>query len=411
MNGTVDVYRNTEGDLGYPARKAKGTDFTSCSTTSCHGINSPMIWGTNTGNYQCTKCHGQGVIQANYSSNNRQSAPGYGGVGYGIKHQTNIVTNNVSSDPKIGAHDTHMRSLNNLGKPVSCSDCHVVPATAFSAGHMDGSSLPTWSNMVKNNETITGSAIPYTYTKGQLSTGYDSASGTCSNTYCHGGTLTDGQNTSPRWNDSNYITGDRSHDCQQCHGYPPTSISARRVHNPSTEMDCSACHPHNGYRDATGITTDGGQAVGYDFHINGNLEATKYCNACHDYDTRGANGTLWGKSQMAVEGFGAHAAHINYLKKRMNVTTMNANEDGYGSANFDGVCGVCHSRDQADHHQSDKTHGRTVNFGDAANRTARMFGQSLPQYNGLTGVSSSVSPKTCSNTDCHYKTSPIWQPF
>ena len=114
---------------------------------------------------------------------------------------------------------------------------------------------------------------------------------------------------------------------------------------------------------------------------------------------------------MAVEGLGAHAVHINYLKKRMNVTTMNANEDGYGSANFDGVCGVCHSRDQADHHQSNRSAARTVNFGDPASRAARQFGQSLPQYNGVTGVSSSVSLKTCSNVDCHYKTSPIWQPY
>jgi predicted CxxxxCH...CXXCH cytochrome family protein len=410
MNGYVDVYRSAEGDLGYPARKAKGSGFSSCNASSCHG-NSPMQWGANTGNYQCTKCHGQGVAQANYSSNNRQSAPGYGGVGLGIQHQASIITNNVSSDPKIGAHDTHMRSLNNLGMPVSCSDCHVVPATAFSAGHMNGSSLPTWSNLAQNKETIEGSAIPYSYGKGTLISAYDPATGTCSNIYCHGGSMTDGVSTQPKWNETGYVTGDRSHDCQQCHGYPPTSASSRRPHNPATEMDCSSCHPHNGYRDATGATTDTGQSVGYDFHINGNLEAMKYCNACHDYDTRGANGTLWGKNQMAVEGFGAHAVHINYLKKRMNITSMNANEDTYGTANFNGICGACHSRDQLDHHQGDRAHPRKINFGDDANRAARQFGSSLPQYNGVTGVSSSVTLKTCSNVDCHYKTSPIWQPY
>jgi len=405
MNGFVDVYKVTEGDLGYPARKAKGSAFLSCSNTSCHGGVSP-VWGDNTSSYQCTKCHGKGVALANFSTATyQQAAPGYGGEGFGVSRQTGTVTSNVSSDPKVGAHDTHMRSLNNMGKPVSCSDCHVVPATAFVSGHMNGDATPVWSNLAKNIETIPGSAIPYTYAKGALIPNYDSATGTCSNIYCHGATLTDGTNTAPRWNDSSYLTGNRANDCAKCHGNPPTT-STKKAHDPVTEADCASCHPHNGTRDATDAL------AGHDFHINGNLEAMKYCNSCHDYDTRGTKGDLWGKNAISVESFGAHAMHINYLKKRMNITTMDSNQDIYGTANFNGVCGVCHSRDSADHQQANRTTStRNINFGDPANRAARQFGASLPQYNGITGVSSAVSPKTCSNIDCHYKTSPIWQPY
>jgi len=407
MNGMVDVYKTTPGDFGaaYPAAgKVKGSDFASCTTVNCHGRLSP-VWGGNTPNYQCTKCHGMGVTLANYSTSTyEQSAPGYKGIGLGVGRQTGIVTSNVSSDPKVGAHDTHLRSLNNIGKPVSCSDCHTVPATAFIAGHMDGSSLPTWSNLAKNKETTPGSAIPYTYASGMLTPAYDSATGTCSATYCHGATLTDGTNTAPKWNETGYLTGDRATDCAKCHGYPPVT-STRLSHDPGN-LNCAACHPHNGSRDATDVL------AGKDFHINGNLEAMKYCNSCHDYDTRGTNGTLWGKNAMAVESFGAHAMHINYLKKRMNVTTMNSNEDVYGTANFDGICGVCHSRDVNDHQQANRTTSvRNINFGDAAHAAARQFGPNPPQYNGITGVSSSITPKTCSNIDCHFKTSPIWQPY
>jgi predicted CxxxxCH...CXXCH cytochrome family protein len=410
MNGVVDVYKTTPGDFGggYPAAgKTKGSDFASCTTVNCHGRLSP-VWGANTPNYQCTKCHGKGVLLANYSTaTHQQAAPGYDGTGLGVGRQTGTVTSNVSSDPKVGAHDTHMRSLNNLGKPAACSDCHVVPATAFIAGHMDGSSLPTWSNLVQNKETIPGSARPYTYNSNSvLVSTYDSLTGTCSNTYCHGGTLPGGTDKSPKWNDSTYLTGNRAVDCAKCHGYPPET-STRLPHTPpESYTDCAGCHPHNGSRDSTD------PLLGRDFHMNGNLEATGYCNTCHDYDTRGTDGLLWGKSQMAVEGFGAHAMHINYLKKRMNVTTMNANEDHYGTANFDGVCGVCHSRDINDHQQSNRTTStRNINFGDVAHAAARQFGANPPQYNGLTGESSATRPKTCSNIDCHYKTSPIWQPY
>ena len=409
MNGFVDVYKTTPGDFGgaYIATgKQKGSDYASCTTVNCHGRLSPA-WGANTPNYQCTKCHGMGVTQANYSTaTHQQAAPGYQGIGLGVGRQTGIVTSNVSSDPKVGAHDTHMRSLNNLGKPSACSDCHVVPATAFIAGHMDGSSLPTWSNLVQNKETIPGSARPYTFGGGAINSSYDSLTGTCSSTYCHGGTLPGGTDKAPKWNDSAYLTGDRAIDCAKCHGYPPVT-STRLPHTPPENYSsCESCHPHNGSRDSTD------PLLGKDFHMNGNLEATGYCNTCHDYDTRGTNGTLWGKSQMSVESFGAHAMHINYLKKRMNVTTMNANEDHYGTANFDGICGVCHSRNLADHQQSNRTTStRNINFGDAAHAAARQFGSKLPQYNGVTGVSSSSSPKTCSNIDCHYKTSPIWQPY
>jgi predicted CxxxxCH...CXXCH cytochrome family protein len=410
LNNVVDVYKDVPGDFGggYPAAgKVKGSDFASCTTVNCHGRLSPT-WGANTGNYQCTKCHGAGVALANFSTATfQQAAPGYNGVGLGVGRQSGIVTRNVSNDPKVGAHDTHMRSLNNLGKPVSCSDCHVVPATAFISGHMNGDATPTWSNLVQNKETIPGSARPYTYQSGAIVPGYNPADGTCSNTYCHGGTMAGGNDKSPKWNDSTYLTGDRAHDCSQCHGFPPVN-SARKAHNPATDMQCDSCHPHNGGRPGTGVTSDGA-AVGYDYHINGNLEASGYCNSCHDYDTRGTSGALWGKNPISDESFGAHAMHINYLKKRMNVTNMDANVDVFGSANYDGICGVCHSREIADHTQSNRTTStRNINFGGVLDR---QFGPDAPHYNGQTGVSSAVSPKTCSNIDCHFKTSPIWQPF
>ena len=408
MNDVVDVYRTTPGDFGggYPAAgKTKGSAFASCTTVNCHGRLSP-VWGGNTSNFQCTKCHGMGVPLANYSTATfKQSAPGYGGVGIGVGRQAGTVISNVSDDPKVGAHDTHLRGLNNLGKPAVCTDCHTPTLIVFRTGHMDGSSVPVWSDLVKNKETISGSAVPYTFAKGVLATLYNGTTGACSATYCHGATLPGGSDTAPKWNDGTYLTGVRTHDCAQCHGYPPVN-STKQPHNPALDyMTCTSCHPHDGSRQSTD------PLLGNDYHMNGTLEAYKFCNTCHDYDTRGPGGSIWGKNQIGVEGIGAHAAHINYLKVRMNITKLDANVDTFGSANYNGVCGVCHTRDINNHNQGNRTNAqRSITFGDISS-VNRQFGPNLPKYNGTTYVSSSVSPKTCSNVDCHYQTSPVWQSY
>lgn len=405
-NGVIDVMVSTAGDMGYPAAKTKNTAYSSCTTVLCHGRLSPT-WGTNTSSYQCTKCHGKATLLANYSTHSyAQSAPGYGGVGLNIAHITGTITGNVSSDPKVGAHDSHLRSLNNLGYPVQCSDCHTVPAVASPGPtHMNGSSLPTFSNKVQNKETVTDSGIPYTFAAGAIISNYDATTRQCSNIYCHGATLPGGSNTAPIWNDGSYFTGAPT-DCGKCHGNPPTT--GRFPHDGVVANTCSttSCHPHNGSRTSTD------PLLGNDFHINGSLEANKHCDTCHDYDTRGATGLVWGKNQIAIEGYGAHAMHINYLKKRMSITSMSANNDVFGTANFNGICGVCHSRHESDHTQSNRlTSTRSIIFGNMTARAARQFGSSLPTYGGVTGTSSSVNPKTCANVDCHYKKSPVWNPY
>lgn len=61
LDGNIDVYDATGGDLGYPQNKAKGSAFANCSTSYCHS-NGPKAnfasatWGsTSTG---CSFCHG-----------------------------------------------------------------------------------------------------------------------------------------------------------------------------------------------------------------------------------------------------------------------------------------------------------------------------------------------------------------
>lgn len=183
--------------------------------------------------------------------------------------------------------------------------------------------------------------------------------------------------------------------CNVCHDYKSTDPN-RMVHYTATSSDghqsstlCTTCHKHS--KDST---SDGNAYA-----------AASDCNACHDYDTRDG-GRVWGMNPISPvkEGFGAHARHIQYIKSRWGLT-LNPASDIYGTGAAAAVCGVCHSNLLGDHTPDTPVNPRSITFGWS---TARRFGGSGPTYNGNSGTSSSVNPKSCSNLDCHYRTSPVW---
>ena len=184
--------------------------------------------------------------------------------------------------------------------------------------------------------------------------------------------------------------------CNVCHDYKASDPN-KMVHYTATSSDshnstqlCTNCHKHSG-----NTTYD---AKAYDSPTD--------CNACHDYDTRNG-GATWGANPISPvnEGFGAHAKHIQYIKARWGIT-LNPAADTYGNGSAAAVCGVCHSNVLAEHTPGASGNPRSINFGGSA---ARQFGAAALLYNGNSATSSSVNPKSCSNVDCHYRTSPIWQ--
>ena len=294
------------------------------------------------------------------------------------------ITSSVSNDPQVGAHDVHLRGVGGYKTGgIACTDCHAV-SSLNDAGHMNGSTTFAWSSLANQG--------------GALSPSY--AGGVCSNVYCHGAGMslvaTQGTDTSPVWTDGSYLTSNATtmipSDCNKCHQSPAFG-NANFDHSglTVTANACNACHQHDG----AGAT-----------HIDGVLQATGgACNACHDYDVD-ANGD-WGKSQKAIEGWGAHAVHISRLKTLSGVT-LNASTDNFNTANFNAVCGVCHTRFGGNHAMSGTPNIRTIDF---AGSTVYSFSTAsgAPLYNGLTGTSSASTPKTCSNVSCHYQASPVWQ--
>jgi predicted CxxxxCH...CXXCH cytochrome family protein len=249
-----------------------------------------------------------------------------------------------------------------------------------------------------NSQTLTfgqASSANKNTTTPTFSAGTAVAPATCTN-YCHGTNLKNGDSSAgtvrtPQWN-QDLTTGG---NCGKCHGNPPNSVSTS--HNGVTPTTgCSGCHS---------MVVDGtGKIINKALHMNGTVEAVTACNGCHSYLPTDAWTTTYG-----VEGIGAHVKHINYLLARNSGTTLNPNSDSFGTGAMAVICGTCHTLDPAKHSTGTPTANRDIVFGSASG--ARAFGGSHAKYNGQSGFSSSINPKSCSNVDCHYRTSPIWSTY
>jgi predicted CxxxxCH...CXXCH cytochrome family protein len=367
--------------------KAGGGNYGNCSNTMCHGGPSKN-WGSVTTDHQCTKCHGRDWTSSTYTLN--YAAPGYTTLGHDVWGSVGALSGGVSDNPQVGAHDAHLRGLNTITQAVACVQCHTVPATPNTANHNNTLRRAeiTWGSMARAN------AAAATW----LTTGYQ-----CSNVYCHGGAMprgdTSGFNRTPTWNSGTYLVGPVYSQattilggCGTCHGAPPTKGSSAGNHNNKTLNDCNSCHPH---------VAVGGAISTVSFHMDGVLQAITGCNGCHDYDTRntidwGAGSASGGLTFTSVS-WGAHAKHINHLKT-VSGTTLDPVTNTFGGANFNVICGVCHSQNKTvDHGADGGTTTRNINFNGS---TARQFGATAPWY--------SSTGKSCSNLDCHYGSWGTW---
>jgi len=187
-----------------PAPVTAGTAWGSCSTSLCHGAGSPAwggsLWSTTD---QCGKCHGSSTAGAI-----TVAVPFYN-----TSYPTKVT---INTNAKVGAHTNHMISQS-LGISAStvCSDCHGT-VTLTAATHMNGSTTFVWSSLA----TRGGLLVP----------AYNTGTGQCTATYCHGNSMpggdTTGSNRAPVWNNPNYLPATLSATaCGTCHGFPPSTAS------------------------------------------------------------------------------------------------------------------------------------------------------------------------------------------
>lgn len=415
LDGTIDVNFPTTIGGTYDAASTH-----KCSTTSCHGSLSPA-WGVVTTVNTCTKCHGTATATVTGSNYNVTAPPN------AVDGSAGTVTNNISNNPKVGAHQAHLTYVNSFSnystsdRTFMCKNCHGITLPS-SGSHANGSSAPLFTDGAKMANNQNG-----------MTPTWNASNLTCANTYCHnpagsGGTLNTGNvgtKTFMSWTSSTYLTSGVKNEanCNKCHKSPGATagtitISGTDHSTVTIDQDCSGCHGHNGN------TIDTQNKPG-----SRHMDGKKYggggtsCDGCHDYDTVGTTwGTVKGTNYAAYvgvnESIGAHAKHINYLKTRWGVT-LSATGDyasDYGSTTPNSpqskVCGTCHSNNKLNHQNGNSN--RSINFGDGTqtvNGIPMTFGGTAAVYNGVVGTSSASTSKTCSNLSCHYFTTPLWSTY
>jgi predicted CxxxxCH...CXXCH cytochrome family protein len=159
----------------------------------------------------------------------------------------------------VGAHTSHLYS-NTLGTVV-CANCHNVPQSVSSPGHINPSNLVNLQGLA-----ITNNASNATF---------NSSDGSCANTYCHGNfafkkstaapedyfAFTDsvmtGNNKTVYWTHA----GASEAACGSCHDLPPKGHIGYQQFPLSS---CVSCH--------AGVVDDQGNIIDKTKHINGNVD-------------------------------------------------------------------------------------------------------------------------------------------
>jgi len=366
FNGLIDV----SGYTASPVAKHAAGSYTGTCSTSCHSTNTSPVWGAAASpNDTCTKCHGTGTVGVTAANEYVVAPSDASGVG----------TGKVSSNAKIGAHQTHLQLFNGLSQQgadakARCEVCHTLPTVG---NHANGSSVPVFTGIAAGGT-------------------FNAVDGTCS-VSCHnpaGSVLASGNagtGTTPSWTNANYIadgTLKTDTNCNTCHKSPGTAGFTAAVDHGVIAMplgigtDCAGCHGHNG-----GIGGNAGQQ-----HMDGIKFGNGSCDACHGYPpltsaqlaarTGGAYANA--KVEDYAGGAGHHSTHL--------LATVKASE-GFTP------CLPCHP--SAFHNGGNGTVSKLfVNVNDAADTTFRFDSDRSKRY--------TVATQSCSNVSCHYQPTPAW---
>jgi len=319
-----------------------------CNASSCHGTNSGA-WGANTNNATCVKCHGvPNATPPQYTLDTRIAAPGFvstAPIGTGLSTAGAFTY----TDPKVGMHDSHLRSVDGISKPVACTECHknVLTTSASFTNHMNGAGSLDWGPLA-----LTGGSTP-TY-----------VGGNCTSNYCHTANRPPGAaagqsglNNPFTWNTPTILGTSIANSCtNKCHAMPPgfgvsgdTHQSIPTVSSAFTTTvlnQCSSsgtgCHPTitAGGASLAALFTNGGAS-----HINGQVEGGT-CPSCHASPQTSATlsaytgGTRTRRDALVSREFGTRWGHRKSSR----------------SAVTDQDCIVCHLEGEATSKQTTTYH-------------------------------------------------------
>ena len=302
-NGTIQMRSPINGNTG--AAYTKGTSFaqtntptafTSCTNTSCHGSSSP-IWGANTTDAACVKCHGIATsTPAQFTADTQRAAPGYTAASAPVGPGRSTGGATAATDAKVGAHDVHLRGTDNMSSAIACVECHnnVNTTNASFTGHMNGVGNLDWGTLA----TTAGKTPGYTAPN-------------CTSVYCHTGNRPAGTgagqgglSTVTAWTNTALIGNTSVTDTciNKCHEMPPRGGVAGDSHSgltapgtyttPASLAACSSNAPGTGCHPTINGAPTSMATLFFDKtqHINGSVEGGS-CVGCHSQVQTGTHGT------------------------------------------------------------------------------------------------------------------------
>jgi predicted CxxxxCH...CXXCH cytochrome family protein len=217
------------------------------STSSCKECHGPDYKGGRSGS-SCLTCHSKpgGPENCTLCHGSTNAAP-----------PKDLAGNTASSFASVGTHQSHMLVPDSLGAVVACNECHKVPTSLTTPGHID---TTAGAEVQFTGATSTSSII------GNGVASYSHTTLKCTNTYCHGN-FRNGNNVSPMWTD----TSGQYDACGSCHGdtkktgignkaLPKTAANGGTHPN---NTNCFQCHPN---------VIDGNYKFKGTLHINGRLD-------------------------------------------------------------------------------------------------------------------------------------------
>jgi predicted CxxxxCH...CXXCH cytochrome family protein len=260
--------------------KCHGTDYnggiSNVSCNACHkhadGIIDPssanfhgkLVGAANWTMTQCMKCHGsdyKGGISAKSCLNchNQPKGPEDCSTCHGSSANPappkDVSRNTAVTARGVGAHQKHLVGGALSDGSLQCVDCHVVPTSLASPGHIN-TAVPNAPAQIAATATVAytktnlpGTAGAAPYDKGQPTytptPSYSAATVKCTNTYCHGNFKNGNATNAPTWNDP------ASGACGTCHGdvtkatlgeraMPKNTLYGNGTHYPVTY--CYTCH-------------------------------------------------------------------------------------------------------------------------------------------------------------------------
>lgn len=241
--------------------RAAGWNMQQCQ--SCHGVSyaggrvNASCRDCHTGNAgpeNCATCHGSLTSPApprDLSGNTATAARGVGA------HQKHIVGGTTSTG-------------------TSCAECHVVPGFVYAPGHVDTPSPAelNFGGALANVVTNEPSTQDYDASLPLFAPNpsYDNATGSCSNTYCHGNFKNGNTTNAPVWNAANQAS---QASCGTCHGDVNRTGTLADKSLPKTSADggthptstnCSGCHAQ-----VVSGTGDQLRIISTALHMNGKL--------------------------------------------------------------------------------------------------------------------------------------------